>query len=90
MLFSFFPLLLVQMFVRHAHGLNIRRGISKQEEKSDSSLSHLAGTEESWAQRGSLPGIAPPVGSAEWQEELSRSSLGLGSTSLEGNTWSYF
>lgn len=34
--FSFLALRLVKMFVRHAHGPNFRRKISKKEEKSDS------------------------------------------------------
>lgn len=79
------------MSVRHAHGLDIRRKISKEEEKSDSPLeSSGRGRAVLSSKEVLLPKITRSLGSAQWQEELSRPSMYLGSSSLEENPWSYF
>lgn len=89
--FLFLSLLLVKMFVRHAHGLNIRRKISKEEEKSDSCFeSSGKGREVPSSKEALLPEITHFVGSALWQGDVSKPSLCPGSSLLEGNPWSGF
>lgn len=83
--FLFLALLLVKMFVRHAYGPNIRRKISKKDKKLDLS-SELSGRDrEALSSKGALlPERTQSLGSVQWQEELARPSLCLGSSSLEG------
>lgn len=88
---SFPAFQLVIMFGRHACGLNIRRKISRKEEKSDSSFeSSGKGREVLSSKEILVPEITHSVGSIQWQEEFSRASLGPCFSSLEGNLWNYF
>lgn len=83
--FPFLVLLLVKMFVRHTYGPNIRRKISKKDEKLDSSFESPGRDRETLSsKRALLPKRTQSFGSVQWQEDLARPSLCLSSNSLEG------
>lgn len=88
---SFPAIQLIKMFARHAYGLNIRKKISRKEEKSDSSSESSGnGREVLSSKEVLLPEITHSVGSVQWQEDFLRPHLGPGFSSLEGNLWNYF